>query len=72
MDGEYPPPDPTRRSIGSADLLSTIGTIAQTISYSDHLDLNRLSIEEVEEFVPAQQDEQTSQVWASLKQTWGV
>lgn len=42
------------------------------INYSEHLDLNRLSIEEVEEFVQGQQDDQTTQVWARLKETWGV
>jgi hypothetical protein len=42
------------------------------INYSEHLDLNRLSIDEVEEFVHVQQDEQTCEVWARLKETWGV
>lgn len=42
------------------------------INYSEHLDLNRLSIDEVEEFVQVQQDEQTFEVWARLKETWGV
>lgn len=49
-----------------------ITTRSQMINYSEHLDLNRLSIDEVEEFVHVQQDEQTCEVWARLKETWGV
>lgn len=51
---------------------SVITTRSQMINYSEHLDLNRLSIDEVEEFVHVQQDKQTCEVWARLKETWGV
>jgi hypothetical protein len=42
------------------------------INYAEQLDLNRLSIEEVEEFVERQQDPQTTEVWERLKDNWGV
>jgi hypothetical protein len=42
------------------------------INYSEYMDLNRLSIEEVEEFVETQDDEKTTKVWNALKRVWGV
>ncbi|KAG7562350.1 hypothetical protein FFLO_02242 [Filobasidium floriforme] len=58
--------------LGDISWMASLASSLLMINYSEHLDLNRLSIDEVEEFVHVQQDEQTCEVWARLKETWGV
>lgn len=41
-------------------------------NYSEYLDLNRLCIEEVDEFVGEINDENVAYIWAGLKYQWGI